>query len=136
MGFFKFRVAFATDDGENLIDRHFGDANFYEIYDFTEDGFTHLKRIENTTKDSIEREDEKHGDPEKAKKIIDLLRKEGVDFLVSRRFGPNITRVIEAFTPVVVREKKIEDVLRKFEENEVMEKLLMVKRENKRILHL
>ena len=59
-----------------------------------------------------------------------------MDFLVSRRFGPNITRVIEAFTAVVVREKKIEDVLRKFEENEIMKKLSMAKGENKRILHL
>jgi len=33
------RLAVATDDGEHFMGRHFGDAKFFEIYEFSGSGY-------------------------------------------------------------------------------------------------
>ena len=52
----KFITAFATDDGESFIDRHFGDADFYDIYEISESKVQLLKRIDNTTEEDDDEE--------------------------------------------------------------------------------
>ncbi|OQX71280.1 MAG: hypothetical protein B6D62_02315 [Candidatus Cloacimonas sp. 4484_275] len=67
----KILIAFATDDGNTFINRHFGDSKYFDIYEVKEGNFEFVKRIQNTS------EKEKfHADPEKAKGVSGLLLKE------------------------------------------------------------
>ncbi|MEA2103995.1 MAG: NifB/NifX family molybdenum-iron cluster-binding protein [Candidatus Cloacimonadota bacterium] len=108
----KILVAFATDDGNNFMDRHFGDANYYDIYEINETGADFVKRIDNTTE-----EEEEHADPKKAKGITNLLLKENVQVVVSKIFGPNIKRIKKKFVCVVMNDESIEDSMNRICKN-------------------
>lgn len=110
----NFNIAYATDDGEFFVDRHFGDANYFDIYTFNSNRIDFLKRIENTTEEDSK---EVHGDPKKAKGILELLKKEDVKVLVSKIFGPNINRIKKHFVCVVIDDDKISDSFGKLQTN-------------------
>ncbi|MBN2278959.1 MAG: dinitrogenase iron-molybdenum cofactor biosynthesis protein [Candidatus Marinimicrobia bacterium] len=103
----KFTLAIATDDGQCLIKRHFGDSDFYYIYDVGEAGAKLLQKIPNT----VDEEEEIHADPQKAKGIAQILKKEGVDVLASKAFGPNIKRMIKKFACVMLKTESLEAAL-------------------------
>ena len=103
--------AFATDDGLSFIDRHFGDANFYDIYEITESKVTLLKRIENRTDDDTD--EEGHGNPLKAQSVTSMLAEERVTLVVSRVYGPNLKRIKKKFLCVVNKKGNIEESLEK-----------------------
>ena len=84
----KLRIAVATDDGEKFVARHFGDAEYYDVYDLTPDGSEFVLRVANHTE-----EENGHADPTKARGIVGLLRKQGVQVALTRIFGPNIKRI-------------------------------------------
>lgn len=95
----ELHIAFGTDDGENLNNDHVGIAKYFHIYRFSDgkkEFIEKRKNVEFTGDESI-----KHGDPEKAKATSSAL--EGVDALVGRKFGPNITRLLRKFVCIVVR---------------------------------
>ena len=71
----KLRVACATDNEQTLIDRHFGDAEKYAIYDLGADKLEEVKTIMNTTEEDDE---DVHADPKKANSVKDLLQQEEV----------------------------------------------------------
>ena len=98
----KIRVAFASDDGKNLMGRHFGDAEFYEIMDVNPSGSEVIRRLANDLD-----EEEGHADPKKAKGIGGLLGKSGVQVVVSRVFGPNIKRIKKRFVCVLTGHQEI-----------------------------
>lgn len=101
-------IAIATDDGKNLIKRHFGDANQYLLYDIKETGSVFLKKIDN----AIEvKEDETHGDPRKSKSVQDLLGVENVRIVANRAFGANIQRIKKHFVCVVSSENTVSETL-------------------------
>ena len=102
------RAAFATDEGERIIDRHFGDANFYDIYDISENNSIFLKRITNT---KSENKSELHADPEKAVNIANLLESESVNTAAAKIFGPNIKRIRKKFVCVLVSDKYISEAI-------------------------
>ncbi len=106
----KFIAAFATDDGESFIDRHFGDSDFYDIYEISESKVQLLKRIDNTTED-----EEGHGDSVKAQGVIGMLKKEGVSMSVSRVFGPNLKRIKKKFLCVIIEDGSIKDSIKKLQ---------------------
>jgi len=110
----KLITAFATDDGKSFIDRHFGDADFYDIYEISSQGVNLLKRIDNTTEEDDD--EEGHGDPVKAQGIVGILKKEGVTMSVSRVFGPNLKRVKKKFLCIIVKEGSIEDSIKKLQD--------------------
>ncbi len=86
-------MAIATDDGAAFIDRHFGDAKYFDIYDIADSSTVKVKRIDNT----IEEDESVHADPRKAGGITGILKAEGVQLAVSRVFGPNIMRIKKHF---------------------------------------
>jgi len=110
----KLITAFATDDGKSFIDRHFGDADFYDIYEISSQGVNLLKRIDNTTEEDDD--EEGHGDPVKAQGITGILKKEGVSMSVSRVFGPNLKRIKKKFLCIIVKEGSIEDSIKKLQD--------------------
>ncbi len=101
-------ISCATDDGKNFVSRHFGDANYYEIYELIDDEFHYIDRITNTTG-----EEEMHADPKKAKGIVGLLVEKNVTVGLTKVFGPNIKRVKKHFVPVLISVDSIEDGLKK-----------------------
>jgi len=102
----KLKFAFATNDGELFINEHFGDADFYDIYEISADKTQFVKRIHNT---SEEEDEEIHADPKKAKSIVDLLKTENVKVVCSKVFGPNIMRIKKKFVCVLLNNKNIQD---------------------------
>ena len=109
----NFRIACATDDGKHLIDRHFGDAEQYLIYDLTKHGkITQVGAIANTSEEETKADNEIHGDPEKAASVKELLQQEGVQVLLSQAFGPNIVRIKKHFVPVVSNTAAIQTALK------------------------
>lgn len=108
----KLTVALATNDGQNFINKHFGEANKYQIYEFNNDNYKYIKSIQNN---SIT--EEKHADPKKAKSIVQILKKEGVQVICNLAFGANIKRVKKKFVPVITSKSELEQGLKELLEN-------------------
>ncbi|MFW6114821.1 MAG: NifB/NifX family molybdenum-iron cluster-binding protein [Thermodesulfobacteriota bacterium] len=100
-------IAFATDNGTQFNDDHFGMAKYYHIYRFFDGGEEFVEQRENV--EFQEDESKEHGDPAKARATSSVLG--GVDVLVSKKFGPNITRMVKKFVCVVVRTNSISDAI-------------------------
>lgn len=102
----KIRIACATDDGNNLIREHFGDARFFMIYemDMGTGSYIFIENIDNSSP-----EERKHGDPAKAKSISEIL--DGPQVLLAITMGTNIVRMRKRFCPVISRERDIEKAL-------------------------
>jgi predicted Fe-Mo cluster-binding NifX family protein len=107
------RAAFATDDGAEFMDRHFGDANYFDIYDITGPSWIKVKRIDNTT----EEDEGVHADPRKAGGITGLLKAEGVQVAVSKVFGPNIARIKKHFVCVRMDDPTVGESLRRLSDH-------------------
>jgi predicted Fe-Mo cluster-binding NifX family protein len=104
--------AFATDDGTKYIDRHFGDADFYDIYEISSNESKFIKRINNTTE-----EEDIHADPKKASSIVDLLKIEKVQVAISKVFGPNIKRIKKKFVCGLFNDPQISDSIKIIQKN-------------------
>ncbi len=104
-------AAFSTDDGNTFVNKHSGDARYFDIYKISETGTVFLKRIENHAP-----EEKKHADPEKAKNIGRALKQEGVQLLVSKVFGPNVKRMKKQFVPILMNDESIRESLKKLQE--------------------
>ncbi len=120
-----FIVAVATDDGEVITEKHFGDALEFLLYAFEvgrfyfDAGADVRRRKIGAVQNEAAELDEEHGSEEKARKIIELLRKQNVDVMLALRIGPNILKVKKFFLPVVVgaEHRKIQDALALVAEN-------------------
>lgn len=97
------KVALATNDGENFINNHFGEADQYYIYTITNKSHQFIKSVANN---SIE--EKQHADPKKAKSIIKILKKEGVQVVCNSAFGANIKRVKKKLVPVITSKTTLE----------------------------
>jgi len=100
-------IALGTDDGENLNNDHVGMAKYFYVYKFfngKEVLIEKRKNVEFKGDESI-----KHGDQEKAKVTSSVL--EGIDVLVGKKFGPNITRLLKKFVCVVVRTESLSNAI-------------------------
>jgi predicted Fe-Mo cluster-binding NifX family protein len=95
----KLLIAFGTDDGKSLNNDHVGMAKYFYVYKFYDNEQELIGRRRNV---KLKGDDTmKHGDPEKARATSSVL--EGVDVLVGKKFGPNLTRLLKKFVCVVVR---------------------------------
>lgn len=99
-------IAVATDDGNNTMERHFGDAELYNIYELIDGKFEMIDQISNTTE-----EEEGHADPVKAKGIVELLIEKNVEVGVTKVFGPNIKRIKKHIVPVLISKDTIKESL-------------------------
>jgi len=102
----ELRVAAATDDGESFVGRHFGDAEFYDVYNVSPASVEFVVRVENRTE-----EEEGHADPRKAKGIVGILKKHGVQVGLTRVFGPNIKRIKSKLVCVLTGHEAVSDGL-------------------------
>ncbi len=109
----KLKAAFATDNGKTFMERHFGDAEYYDIYEIDKDQANFINRISNT----VDEEEEVHADPQKAKGIISLLLDEDVSVVVSKIFGPNIKRIKKKFVCIIINENELANSIDKIKSN-------------------
>ena len=110
----KLTFAIGTDNEKTIkSDDHVGMSKDYLIYEYSKGELVFKEKRENKKYE----EDERliHGDPEKAKKVGEVLR--GVDVIVGKIIGPNITRMKDKFVPVVIRELEIKKALEILKEN-------------------
>jgi len=94
--------AFASDDRESFMTRHFGDADIYIIYSISNENVRIIDEITNNVD-----EEENHADPKKAKSIAKILKSADVQVCVSPVFGPNIKRIKKKFVCIIMNETKI-----------------------------
>ncbi len=90
------RVAAATDDGRSFVDRHFGDAAFYDVYEVTREGWARVHRVANGTA-----EETGHADPVKARGVAGVLQAQGVQVALTLGFGPNLKRIKSKFVCIM-----------------------------------
>lgn len=98
----KLLAALATDDGKTFINRHFGDAEKYYIYEINDENYKFIKSVDNTSV-----EEKQHADPKKARSIIEILKLENVQVVSNLAFGPNINRVKRKLVPVITAKKTL-----------------------------
>ncbi len=99
-------TAFATDNGKSFTNKHFGDADYYMIYEISLSDAKFIKKISNTTEDDDE---EIHADPKKAKSVAKMLKNENVNVVISKIYGPNIKRIKKKFVCILMNNKDISE---------------------------
>jgi len=123
-------IAFGTDDGVNFNDDHFGMAEYFQVYKFSEGKEEFVEKRENVQfkgDESI-----KHGDPEKAKATSSVLQ--GIDVLVGKRYGPNLLRLVRRFVCVIVRTNTLQNAIGMVHQN--IEKIIAEKNKGEERKHL
>jgi len=106
-------VAVATDNGRQFINRHFGDARYFDLYQMTTASIRFIKRMENDVKGC----EDLHEDLEKARGVAGLLKKENVHVVVSKIFGPNIRRIKKKFVCVIMDDPSVKNALDRLQQN-------------------
>ncbi|MBP1912983.1 putative Fe-Mo cluster-binding NifX family protein [Thermococcus stetteri] len=85
------KVAFGMENDETLIDAHYGDSEFFAIYEVYENGSVKLLEKRHNRAKDFEEDDDGHGDPRKFKAVVSQLL--DVDVLAAFRMGPNFLRI-------------------------------------------
>ncbi|MEJ2545611.1 MAG: NifB/NifX family molybdenum-iron cluster-binding protein [Calditrichaceae bacterium] len=101
----KLVVIFATDNGKSYMDRHFGDAEYFDLYEINQGDVHFIKRIKNV----ISNTEDKHVSEQKAVGIAGLFKNDGVHVLVSKKFGANINKMKTKFVCILMNEQHISD---------------------------
>ncbi len=122
----KLRVVLGSDDGINLNHGHMGEAEYFYIYEVSEDGSWEFidKRLNDTP------EERHHADQNKLKRATEIF--DDCSVVLARFKSPNFIKMSEntRFQPVVIRREKIEDALKEF--TNIFDKVYeMVERRNK-----
>lgn len=102
-------IAALAVDHTGLADSHFGDAPRYVLVRLNPTGTEALGEVNNTSEHEAHGA---HGDPHKARQIIQILRQRGVQVMVGRQFGANLPRVVKRFAVVLVGAADVESTLR------------------------
>ncbi|MFO8061568.1 MAG: NifB/NifX family molybdenum-iron cluster-binding protein [bacterium] len=124
-------TAFATDNGRQMMTRHFGDADYYYIFSISHNTSDYITRVKNGTE-----EEREHADPKKAKGIAGLLKNNDVKVCVSPVFGPNIKRIKKKFVCIVMQERDIESAVRIIQSNFTEVEKQWIRGEERDILHM
>ncbi|MFP3859783.1 MAG: NifB/NifX family molybdenum-iron cluster-binding protein [Bacteroidales bacterium] len=97
----KIYFSFAVDNYNSLKEKHFGDAEKFLIYECNEKNeILFTKELINKYKNYDEYQN--HGSQKKGFAIVEYLKENGIDVLVSKQFGKNIQIVNRQFVPVLV----------------------------------
>jgi predicted Fe-Mo cluster-binding NifX family protein len=80
------------------------------IYEISKTDNKFLKTVLN-----ISHEEKMHSDPNKAKSVASILKPHGVDVLVNKVFGGNITRMQKKFVVILSKNSNIDETLSKIQ---------------------
>ncbi len=104
----KFTIAIGSNDSENIVQSHMGEAGHFCVYTVFADGSTKfVERRENSSPD----EEGEHGASQKMKAVLQIIK--DCQVVVARQLSPNFKNIAAktAIQPVVVRFDKIEKIL-------------------------
>ena len=101
--------AIASNDKINYNKEHFGDSDNYSLYKINENEIVFVMDHKNT---SEEENPNIHADPEKAKGVARMLKKNGVQVVVSKVFGPNIKRIRKKFVCIFIKNMTVDESLK------------------------
>ena len=107
-----FKIVFATDDGTSFMDRHFGDAEYFDLYEVSTEDVQFIKRIEN----NAFKRDGKYAIGQKAAGIAGLFKKDNVHVLVSKKFGANINKMNTKYVCLLMNDNQISDSIAKIQD--------------------
>lgn len=110
----NFKVAFASNDGDVFNVEHFGDSNYYYIYEINKLDTKFIKTIKNNTKNIKE---EVHADPNKAKGVSQMMKEEAIKVVVAKVFGPNIKRINKNFVCVIIKDANLAEAIERIQAN-------------------
>ena len=102
------RFAFAVNDQNEFVNKHFGEADKFLIYKFASGSMYKESEEENIYK--VYKQVEKHGLKKKSEVIAEFLKFRNVNILVARQFGKNISLINDHFIPVVISSEKPSEV--------------------------
>lgn len=103
------RFAFAVNNDNQFVKKHFGDADKYLVYQQESDKIVLSSDEPNRFK--LLDEKVEHGSKRKGKAIIEFLKEKNVNVLVSQQFGKNIQMINEHFIPVKISSEKPDEVI-------------------------
>jgi predicted Fe-Mo cluster-binding NifX family protein len=107
-------VAFSTDDGKNLSNGHAGDAQYFYLYRFFEDGeklIEQRKNIDFSSNPAL-----KPGTPEMAKAKAAIFK--DLDALVGKKFGSSgLPHLLKKFVCVLVETDAISQAIEVVRDN-------------------
>ena len=102
------QIALGVNENKEFSNRHYGDSNFFLIYELIEDKFQFKEERINT-----KFKEEKHGSEKKAQHIASQLPQ--VPILVAKVFGPNIVKMRKKYVPVITRLNSVERTIKKLD---------------------
>ncbi len=89
--------AFAVSAAHVFEPKHFGDADYYQLFKWNKEGFEFIEALENPFKNF----DETQGARHKGEQISEFLLTNKVQVIVSKRYGKNVQVVNQSFLPVI-----------------------------------
>lgn len=101
--------ALAVNKAGNFEKKHFGEAEKYQFFKWTNNDFVFVKEEINPYKNFDENSE--HGSQKKGKVITEFLKSSGIQLLVSRQFGKNIQLVNRYFVPVIINAETPGEIL-------------------------
>ena len=112
----RLRFAFAVNNENRFVKKHFGDADKYLIYTLESDKM--ILSSEEINNSKLLDEKHEHGSKRKGNAIIKFLKERNVNVLVSTHFGKNINLVNKHFIPVKIsleQQDETIDILKKYQ---------------------
>jgi len=103
------KFALAVNSKGVFKKKHFGDAKQFLIYQQSGDKLILVDTLENKFRNLDEKK--KHGSVLKAEAIINFLKENNINVLVSMQFGKNIKVVNEHFIPVIIYSESVDEVI-------------------------
>lgn len=103
------KIAFGMDSRGNLYSGHFGDSNYYQIAEITQEGKIILKeKIPNPHRDEADKEEAHHGEKGKAMSISSLLP--GVHIVAAHAMGLNAAKMKKKYHILLFTELRFSEI--------------------------
>ena len=88
------KIAIATNDKKNISETHFGDSQYFIIYEVNSDNLKKINTVNNIFIDIDETT--KHGSDQKKESVVSLFDKD-INFIVASQKSPNFKKIKKLF---------------------------------------
>lgn len=110
------KIAIATNDKKNISETHFGDSQYFIIYEVNSDNLKKINTVNNIFIDIDETT--KHGSDQKKESVVSLFDKD-INFIVASQKSPNFKKIKKntKIIPIVSKIKLLKEIEEYFVEN-------------------
>ena len=102
------KIAIAINENNEIQQDHFGEAYQFKIYDLNTNAVITLETIDNPMRNF---DKNTHGNAKKGQQIVQLLKENKVDAVISKEFGKNIKIINQNFVPIITKKSMIKETL-------------------------